>query len=202
MRGATVLFAAALIAGCTDSAVVTPSGPPPSASPSPSPTPLPSGTVVLPPSREPLAAQPSPSELPLFPAGACTLPALGDRQLVDHWIAIAGRHDLAAVRDCFTATYTLPSQIADRWANEGQVSAYVVSTPNGDLIRNCRWFAVTADFPAGNPYAPVQDPTRMFLAVGVGNDGGQPRIFATGTAIAIPSPENDPNNGMAYCPGR
>jgi hypothetical protein len=42
----------------------------------------------------------------------------------------------------------------------------------------------------------------MFLAVGIGNDGGQPRIFGSATAIAVPSPENDPNNGMPYCPPR
>ena len=73
---------------------------------------------------------------------------------------------------------------------------------DGTLIRNCTWFGVNADFPDGNPYAPVQDPTRMFLAVGIGNDGGVPRIFASGTAIAVPSPENDPSNGMPYCPPR
>jgi hypothetical protein len=202
VRGALALLAVTLICGCAAPDAVTVSGPPPTASLSPSP-PLPSGTVVVPPqSREPLADQPSPSPLPEFPAGTCTLSGLGDRQLVDHWIALAGQHDLAAVRDCFTAAYGVPPQIVDRWANEGLVSAYLVLSPDGSLIRNCRWFAVTADFPDGNPYAPVQDPTRMFLAIGVGNDGGQPRIFATATAIAVPVPENDPNNGMPYCPPR
>ena len=202
MRGAVALLAAVLISGCAAPDAGIASGPPPTASLSPSP-PLPSGTVVLPTqSREPLADQPSPSPLPDFPPGACTLPGLPDRQLVDHWIALAGRHDMLAVRDCFTASYGVPAPIVDRWANEGLVSAYLVMSPDGTLIRNCRWFGVSADFPDGNPYAPVQDPTRMFLAVGIGNDGGQPRIFATATAIAVPSPENDPNNGMPYCPPR
>jgi len=153
-------------------------------------------------SREPLPVQGSPSPLPNFPAGTCTLPGLSDRQLVDQWIALAGRHDVAAVRDCFTAAYGVPAQIVDRWANEGVVSAYAVNSPDGELIRSCRWFGVSADFPDGNPYAPLQDPTRMLLFVGIGSDAGRPRIFATGTAVARPSPENDPNNGMAYCPSR
>jgi hypothetical protein len=202
MRGALALLAVALISGCAGPDAISSSGTPAAASLSPSP-PLPSGTVVLPTqSRPPLAEQPSPSALPEFPPGTCTLPGLPDRQLVDHWIALAGRHDMLAVRDCFTAAYGVPAPIVDRWANEGQASGYLVQTPDGTLIRNCRWFGVSADFPDGNPYAPVQDPTRMFLAVGIGNDGGAPRIFASATAIAIPSPENDPGNGMPYCPAR
>ena len=117
MRRAAALLAAALISGCAAQDAVSASGLPPTASLSPSPR-LPSGTVVIPPqSRAPLADQPSPSPLPDFPPGACTLPGLPDRQLVDHWIALAGQHDMAAVRDCFTAAYGVPPQIVDRWAN-------------------------------------------------------------------------------------
>ena len=202
MRLAPALMLLAIVIACDAPAASTSSAPPATASPSPSP-PRPSGTFVLAPqSREPLPVQGSPSPLPNFPAGTCTRPGLSDRQLIDEWIALAGRHDTAAVGDCFVAAYGVPAQIVDRWANEGVVSAYSVNPPDGELIRSCRWFGVSADFPDGNPYAPVQDPTRMFLFVGIGNDVGRPRIFATGTAIARPSPENDPNNGMAYCPPR
>ena len=195
------LLAAIVAAGCAGPSA---GGPAATPAPSTSPAPSPSGATLTlaTQSREPLPAQGSPSPLPNVPAGACTLAGLSDRLLIDEWISLAGRHDTAAVRDCFTAAYLVPAQIVDRWANEGVVSAYVVIDPEGDLIRGCRWFGVSADFPDGNPYAPVQDPTRMFLFVGVGNDAGRPRIFATATGIARPSPENDPNNGMAYCPPR
>jgi len=194
-----LLLAIAVAAGCAGPIAGGP-GATPASTTSPSPTGATLGVAAQ--SREPLPAQGSPSPLPNVPAGACTLPGLSDRQLIDEWISLAGRHDGAAVRDCFTATYAVPAPIVDRWANEGVVSAYAVTEPAGDLIRGCRWFGVSADFPDGNPYAPVQDPTRMFLFVAVGNDAGRPRIFATATGIARPSPENDPNNGMAYCPAR
>jgi len=196
-----LLLAAIVVAGCGGPAAGGPAATLASTT-SPSVSPTGGALAVATQSREPLPAQGSPSPLPSVPAGACTVPGLGDRQLIDEWIALAGRHDTAAVRDCFTAAYAVPAPIVDRWANEGVVSAYVVIAPEGDLIRGCRWFGVSADFPDGNPYAPVQDPTRMFLFVGVGNDAGRPRIFATATGIARPSPENDPNNGMAYCPPR
>src|SRR4029077_2959641 len=123
VRGAAALLAAVLVCGCTAQDAVTVSGPPPTPSLSPSPPP-PTATLAFPPSRQPLPVQGSPSPLPDFPSGTCTLPGLGDRQLLDEWIALAGRHDVAAVRDCFVASYPVPDQVVDRWANEGVVSAY------------------------------------------------------------------------------
>jgi hypothetical protein len=194
VRGA--LLAAMLICGCAAPDAVTASGSPATASLSPSPPP-PSGTLAVVPSRLPLPVQGSPSPLPDFPSGACTLPGLTDRQLLDEWIALAGRHDTAAVRDCFAASYPVPDQIVERWANEGVVSAYVVIGP--DVVRNCRWFGVTADFPDGNPYAPVQDATRMFLFVGLEDEGGGPRILGTATAVLRETAGPTPYTGPADC---
>jgi hypothetical protein len=196
VRGAAALLAAVRICGCTAQDAVSGSGPSPTASLSPSPPP-PSATLAIVPSREPLLVQGSPSPLPDFTSGACTLPGLSDRQLLDEWIALAGRHDVAAVRDCFAASYPVPDQVVDRWANEGVVSAYVVTGP--DVMRNCRWFGVTADFPDGNPYAPVQDATRMFLFIGLGDDGGRPRIFGTATGVAHETAGPTPYTGPPDC---
>jgi hypothetical protein len=196
VRGGVALLAAVLVCGCTAPEAVSASVPPPTATLSPSPPP-PSGTLAVAPSRQPLPVQGSPSPLPDFPSGTCTLPGLSDRQLVDEWIALAGRHDLAAVRDCFVPSYPVPDQVVDRWANEGVVSAYVVTGP--EVTRNCRWFGVTADFPDGNPYAPVQDATRMFLFVGLADDAGRPRIFGTATAVARETAGPTPYTGPPLC---
>jgi hypothetical protein len=124
---------------------------------------------------------------------------LSDRQLLDHWFALAGRHDAAAVRDCFSVVRGYAGEVVDRWANDGPVSAYLV-VDIARTYRGCHWFGVSADFPNGNPYGLVQHPTRMSLFIGVGDDGGRPRILGGGTGIANETPGPTPYLGPPACP--
>lgn len=120
-------------------------------------------------------------------------------ELIRRWLELAGRHDPAAVRDCFAASYGVPDTIVDRWANLGGPSKSVTEHVDGDVSNGCDRFSVTAEFPNGNPYAPVQDANKMFLVVGVGLDGDRPRIFGTATAAVRASPDVTPHAGPPDC---
>ena len=69
----------------------------------------------------------------------------------------------------------------------------------GIIVNGCDRFTVTAEFPNGNPYAPVQDANTMFLVVGVGLDGDKPRIFGTATGEVQRSPDVSPHAGPPDC---
>lgn len=122
-----------------------------------------------------------------------------DPELIQRWLDLAGRRDPAAVRDCFAASYGVPDLIVDRWATLGGLSRASTEHGDGDVSNGCDRFTVTAQFPNGNPYAPVQDATTMFIVVGVGLDGDRPRIFGTATASVRRSPDVTPHVGPPDC---
>ncbi len=133
------------------------------------------------------------------PPGVCTEVGISNTQLIGRWLDLAGKHDLAGVRDCFAVSYGLPASIADRWANLGAKTNTSINHSVNNPVNGCDWFSVTAEFPYGNPYAPVQDANKMFLAVGVGMDGDRPRIFGTATAVVQRSPDATPHAGPPDC---
>ena len=132
------------------------------------------------------------------PPGVCTEPGLTNLQLVGRWLDLSGKRDAAGVRDCFAASYGVPDAIVQRWANSGKTNSSIAHGVN-EPVNGCDHFGVTADFPDGNPYAPVQDEHRMFLFVGVGMDGDRPRIFGTATAQVNRSPDVTPHAGPPDC---
>jgi hypothetical protein len=158
-----------------------------------SPSPLPSPVAVL--TSGPQFAIPTPSLAP----GTCTRPDMTTANLIDRWSELAGKHDRAAVRDCFAASYGVPESIVERWADLGSQSKRTVERVIGAVSNGCERFSVTAEFPNGNPYAPVQSANTMFLVVGVGQDGDRPRIFGTATADIRRSPDVTPHAGPPDC---
>lgn len=160
---------------------------------SPIPTPPQSPTPAL--TSGPQVAVPTPA----FAPGTCTRAGIGNSDLIQRWLELAGKHDPAAVRDCFVPSYGLPDQIVDRWADLGPVSSTEVSHSVDATHNGCDWFGVRATFPNGNPYAPVQDANVMFLFIGVGSDGDRPRIFGTATGIVRQSPDVTPHAGPPDC---
>ena len=143
----------------------------------------------------PQAVVPSPS----LPPGLCTRAGMTDAQLIQRWLELAGKHDPAAVRDCFAVSYGVPDLVADRWAGMGGPTKVSTRHVEGDIVNGCDRFTVTAEFPYGNPYAPVQDANTMFFVVGVGLDGDKPRIFGTATGEVQRSPDVSPHAGPPDC---
>jgi len=189
--GADLYRALALVvlvaAGCSAPAPVAVTGPPTSI-PTNSPAPvLTGGPQVGTPTASP-------------PSGVCTQPGLTNAQLVDRWLDLAGKHDAPAVRDCFAAAYgVVPEGVVQRWADLGPKKDSSVAHGVNEPVNGCDHYAVTADFPNGNPYAPVQDANRMFFVVGVGLDGDRPRIFGTATGQVQRSPDLTPHAGSPDC---
>ncbi len=154
----------------------------------------------------PVSGAPSPSArfsqagapTPPLPAGACTRAGMTNAELIRRWLELAGRGDPAAVRDCFAASYGVSDIIVARWATLGFPSKTTQLHLN-EVSNGCDRFTVTAEFPNGNPYAPVQDATAMFFVVGVGLDGDKPRIFGTATAAVRRSPDVTPHAGPPDC---
>lgn len=136
---------------------------------------------------------------PSFPPGTCTRPGIDNINVIQRWLELAGRHDAAAVRDCFAASYGIPDQIVDRWANLGGATSTEISHEVNSVRNGCDLFTVRATFPNGNPYAPVQAPNDMFFVIGVGADGDRPRIFGTATASVRRSPDVTPHVGPPDC---
>jgi hypothetical protein len=133
------------------------------------------------------------------PPGVCTEAGLTNAQLIHRWLDLAGKHDLAGLRDCFAPSYRFPDTMADRWANLGAATkTEIIHGPPG-LINGCDRFGVTADFPSGNPYAPFQDAIRMFLFVSVAADGDRPRIFNVAPSMVAQSPDVTPHAGPPDC---
>ena len=143
-----------------------------------------------------LSAGPPPSP---FAPGTCTRPGIENSQLIQRWLELAGRHDPAAVRDCFAASYGVPDAIVDRWASLGGPTKSTTEHVMNAVSNGCDRFSVSATFPNGNPYAPVQAANDMFLIVGVGVDGDRPRIFGTATADVRRSPDVTPRTGPPDC---
>ena len=178
-----LVFAAA---SCGGSTVGTPSSPslvPTTARPSPA-------AVAV------ISAGPPPSP---FAPGTCTRAGIENELLIRRWLELAGKHDIAAVRDCFAASYGVPDAIVDRWANLGGPSRSTTEHVMNAVSNGCDRFSVSATFPNGNPYAGVQGPNDMFLVVGVGMDGDRPRIFGTATAAVRQSPDVTPHTGPPDC---
>jgi hypothetical protein len=164
----------------------------PAAAPSTSAPPSPTAVAT----GGPQVAVPTPS----FAPGTCTRPGIENINVIQRWLELAGRHDPAAVRDCFAASYgTVPDQIVDRWANLGGATASQISHSVNAIHNGCDFYSVSATFPNGNPYAPVQSANQMFLVVGVGPDGDRPRIFGTATAGVNQSPDVTPHVGPPDC---
>jgi hypothetical protein len=137
---------------------------------------------------------------PPFASGTCTRPGIENINVIQRWLELAGRHDPAAVRDCFAASYgAVPDQIVDRWASLGGATASQISHSVNAIRNGCDFYGVSATFPNGNPYAPVQSATQMFFVVGVGADGDRPRIFGTATAGVNQSPDVTPHVGPPDC---
>lgn len=143
----------------------------------------------------PQVAVPTPS----FAPGTCTRPGIDNADVVHRWLELAGRHDAAAVRDCFAMSYGVPDAIVARWADLGPATASQVSHGANAIHNGCDFFTVRATFPNGNPYAPVQAPNDMFFVVGIGADGDRPRILGTATAGGDRSPDVTPHAGPPDC---
>jgi hypothetical protein len=142
-----------------------------------------------------LVAVPTPSLAP----GTCTRAGMTNGDLIQRWLALAGRHDAPATRDCFAASYGIPDAIVARWADLGPVTTSTTEHAINAVSNGCDRFSVSATFPNGNPYAPVQSANDMFLVVGVGTDGDRPRIFGTATAAARRSPDVALHAGPPDC---
>ena len=147
------------------------------------------------PTSAPQVAIPTPS----FGPGTCSRPGIENADVIHRWLELAGRHDPAAVRDCFAAAYGVPGPIVDRWADLGPATSSQVSHGANAIHNGCDFFTVRATFPNGNPYAPVQPPNDMFFVVGIGTDGDRPRIFGTATAGVNQSPDVTPHAGPPDC---
>ncbi|MEA2662813.1 MAG: hypothetical protein QOH08_2385 [Chloroflexota bacterium] len=143
----------------------------------------------------PQSAVPTPSLAP----GTCTRAGMTNEDVTHRWLELAGRHDAPAVRDCFAASYGIPDQVVARWADLSPVSRSTVEHEINAISNGCDRFSVSATFPNGNPYAPVQSPNEMFLVIGMGTDGDRPRIFGTATATVRRSPDVTPHTGPPDC---
>jgi hypothetical protein len=158
-------------------------------------SPVAAGPSVAIPTSAPQVAVPTPS----FAPGACTRAGIDNIDVIHRWLELAGRHDAAAVRDCFAVSYGVPDAIVARWADLGPATSSEVSHGANSIQNGCDFFTVRASFPNGNPYAPVQAPNDMFFVVGIGADGDRPRIFGTATAAVDRSPDVTPHAGPPDC---